>query len=152
MVGDHNVLRGNCLQENGQYGFNAYNPGKVAGITIDGNEIAGNNTDDWEKLKDGCGCTGGGKFWEVTGAVVRHNWIHDNLSVGLWADTNNTGFVIEEQLHLRATWPRASCTRPATTPASGTTPSSATGSARDRRTAASRRRRCTSPNPAATRG
>jgi parallel beta-helix repeat protein len=31
----------------------------------------------------------------VTGAVVRGNWIHDNLSAGLWADTNNTGFVIE---------------------------------------------------------
>ena len=95
MVGDHNVVRGNCLQNNGQYGFNAYNPGKVAGITIEGNEIAGNNTDDWERLKVGCGCTGGGKFWEVTGAVVRNNWVHDNHSAGLWADTNNTGFVIE---------------------------------------------------------
>ncbi|MFG1812640.1 right-handed parallel beta-helix repeat-containing protein [Kribbella sp. NPDC049174] len=95
MVGDHNVVRGNCLQENGQYGFNAYNPDKVNGITIEGNEIAGNNTDDWETLKVGCGCTGGGKFWEVTGAVIRKNWIHDNHSAGLWADTNNTGFVIE---------------------------------------------------------
>jgi nitrous oxidase accessory protein NosD len=95
MVGDHNVVRGNCLEENGQYGFSAYNPGKVASITISGNEIAGNNTDDWEKLKEGCGCTGGGKFWEVTGAVVKNNWIHDNHSAGLWADTNNTGFVIE---------------------------------------------------------
>jgi Right handed beta helix region len=95
MVGDHNVVRGNCLQENGQYGFNAYNPDKVNGITIEGNEIAGNNTDDWEALKVGCGCTGGGKFWEVTGAVIRKNWIHDNHSAGLWADTNNTGFVIE---------------------------------------------------------
>jgi hypothetical protein len=96
MVGDHNIVRGNCLKNNGQYGFNAYNPGKVAGITIEGNEIAGNNTDDWEKVKGGCGCTGGGKFWEVTGAVVRRNWIHDNHSAGLWADTNNTGFIIEE--------------------------------------------------------
>ncbi len=95
MVGDHNVVRGNCLQNNGQYGFNAYNPGKVAGITIEGNEIAGNNTDDWERLKVGCGCTGGGKFWEVTGAIVRNNWVHDNHSAGLWADTNNTGFAIE---------------------------------------------------------
>jgi parallel beta-helix repeat protein len=95
MVGDHNVLRGNCLQNNGQYGFNAYNPAKVAGITIEGNEITGNNTDDWERIKQGCGCSGGGKFWEVTGAVVRNNWVHDNHSAGLWADTNNTGFVIE---------------------------------------------------------
>jgi hypothetical protein len=95
MVGDHNVVRGNCLRNNGQYGFNAYNPAKVSGITIEGNEIAGNNTDDWERLKAGCGCTGGGKFWEVSGAIVRHNWVHDNRSAGLWADTNNTGFVIE---------------------------------------------------------
>ncbi|TDD24109.1 right-handed parallel beta-helix repeat-containing protein [Kribbella turkmenica] len=95
MVGDHNIVRGNCLQDNGQYGFNAYNPDKVMSITIEGNEIAGNNTDDWEAAKVGCGCTGGGKFWEVTGAVVRGNWVHDNHSAGLWADTNNTGFVIE---------------------------------------------------------
>ena len=95
MIGDHNVVRGNCLEDNGQYGFNAYNPGKVKGITIEGNEIAGNNTDDWETAKVGCGCTGGGKFWEVTGAVIRGNWIHGNHSAGLWADTNNTGFVIE---------------------------------------------------------
>ena len=95
MVGDRSVVRGNCLQENGQYGFNAYNPDKVSGITIENNEIAGNNTDDWEKLKPGCGCTGGGKFWEVTGAVFRNNWVHNNHSAGLWADTNNTGFAIE---------------------------------------------------------
>jgi Right handed beta helix region len=96
MIGDHNVVRSNCLAENGQYGFNAYNPGKVAGITIDHNEIAGNNTDDWERLKGGCGCTGGGKFWYVTGAVVTHNWVHGNHSVGLWADTNNRGFQIDD--------------------------------------------------------
>ncbi|GAB2659691.1 right-handed parallel beta-helix repeat-containing protein [Kribbella swartbergensis] len=95
MVGDHNVVKGNCLQQNGQYGFNAYHPDKVKGITIEGNEITGNNTDDWETTKEGCGCTGGGKFWEVTGAVIRNNWVHDNRSAGLWADTNNTGFVIE---------------------------------------------------------
>jgi nitrous oxidase accessory protein NosD len=95
MIGSRNVVRGNCLQQNGQYGFSAYNPDKVAGIIVEHNEIAGNNTDDWEKFKSGCGCTGGGKFWEVSGAVVRDNWIHDNLSAGIWADTNNTGFAIE---------------------------------------------------------
>jgi parallel beta-helix repeat protein len=95
MVGSGNVIRGNCLQQNGQYGFSAYSPDKVADITIEHNEIAANNTDDWETLKKGCGCTGGGKFWEVTGAVIRNNWVHDNRSAGLWADTNNTGFAIE---------------------------------------------------------
>ncbi|GAB2583187.1 right-handed parallel beta-helix repeat-containing protein [Kribbella endophytica] len=95
MVGSRSLIRGNCLLENGQYGFNAYNPEKVTDITIENNEIAGNNTDDWETLKPGCGCTGGGKFWEVTGAVVRGNWVHHNRSAGLWADTNNAGFRIE---------------------------------------------------------
>lgn len=95
MVGSRNVVRGNCLARNGQYGFSAYNPNKVASITIEANEITGNNTDDWEVLKPGCGCTGGGKFWSVTGGVVRGNWIHDNNGPGMWADTNNTGFAIE---------------------------------------------------------
>ncbi|GAA3088919.1 nitrous oxidase accessory protein NosD [Kribbella aluminosa] len=95
MIGSRNVIRGNCLRDNGQYGFNAYNPQRVASITIQGNEITGNDTDDWEKVRPGCGCTGGGKFWAVSGAVVRGNWIHDNRGAGMWADTNNTAFSIE---------------------------------------------------------
>ena len=95
MVGTRNVLRGNCLSANGQYGFNAYNPRNVSDIRIEDNEIAGNNTDDWERLRPGCGCTGGGKFWMTTKAVVRGNWVHSNKSVGLWADTNNKGFLFE---------------------------------------------------------
>jgi Right handed beta helix region len=95
MVGSRNLIRNNCLMQNGQYGFNAYNPDNVTGITIEQNEIAGNSTDDWETARPGCGCTGGGKFWKVTGAVVRNNWVHHNKSAGLWADTNNVGFAIE---------------------------------------------------------
>ncbi|GAA1134188.1 right-handed parallel beta-helix repeat-containing protein [Kribbella jejuensis] len=95
MLGSKNVLRGNCLKDNGQYGFNAYSPQRVASITLQGNEITGNNTDDWETVRPGCGCTGGGKFWAVSGAIVRGNWIHDNRGAGMWADTNNTAFAIE---------------------------------------------------------
>ncbi|GAB3927690.1 right-handed parallel beta-helix repeat-containing protein [Kribbella albertanoniae] len=96
MIGSRNVVRGNCLRDNGQYGFNAYNPNAVNGITVERNEITGNNTDDWENLRPACGCTGGGKFWTVTGAAVRGNWIHDNHGPGLWADTNNAGFTVED--------------------------------------------------------
>jgi nitrous oxidase accessory protein NosD len=95
MLGSRNVLRGNCLTQNGQYGFNSYNPHNVTDITIDGNEIADNNTDNWEKVRPGCGCTGGGKFWMTSKAVVKNNWVHDNRSAGLWADTNNSGFLFE---------------------------------------------------------
>lgn len=95
MLGSRNVLRRNCLTENGQYGFNAYNPRNVTNLTLDSNEISSNNTDNWEVVRPGCGCTGGGKFWMTSGAVVKNNWIHDNRSAGLWADTNNAGFLFE---------------------------------------------------------
>jgi hypothetical protein len=32
------------------------------------------------------------KFWDVNGATVTNNYVHDNLSVGLWADTNDRAF------------------------------------------------------------
>ncbi|MGW5190166.1 right-handed parallel beta-helix repeat-containing protein [Kribbella sp. NPDC004138] len=95
MIGSKNVVRGNCLRNNGQYGFNAYHPQRVAGIVIERNEITANNTDNWETLRPGCGCTGGGKFWSVAGAIVRGNWLHDNNGPGMWADTNNSAFAVE---------------------------------------------------------
>lgn len=95
MLGSDNVLRDNCLSGNGQYGFSAYHPDGVTDLVLVRNEIVGNNVDDWERRRPGCGCTGGGKFWAVRGATVRANWVHDNRSAGLWADTNNAGFTIE---------------------------------------------------------
>jgi hypothetical protein len=35
------------------------------------------------------------KFFTSTGATVTNNWIHDNGSVGLWVDTNNSFYLIE---------------------------------------------------------
>ena len=62
---------------------------------LDANEVTGNNTDDWEKRQEGCGCTGGGKFWATTKATVTGNYVHDNRGVGLWADSNNVGFLFQ---------------------------------------------------------
>jgi hypothetical protein len=94
MVGSRDTIEWDCLQNNQQYGFNAYAPGPSgpASITISHNEIAGNDTYNWEQRDPGCGCTGGGKFWDVSGAVITGNWVHGNRSVGLWADSNNRGF------------------------------------------------------------
>ena len=92
MLGSHNTLSHDCLADNQQYGFNAYSPNGPVGLVLKNNEIAGNDTYNWEAHSPGCGCTGGGKFWEVKNAVIENNWIHDNHSVGLWADTNNRGF------------------------------------------------------------
>ena len=98
MAGIGQQVIGNCLRNNGQYGINAYRPGGLSDLLIEGNEIVGNNTDDWETQQPGCGCTGGAKFWAVNGADIRDNWVHHNHGAGLWADTNNNDFVIEGNL------------------------------------------------------
>ncbi|MFI9310657.1 right-handed parallel beta-helix repeat-containing protein [Streptomyces triculaminicus] len=96
MAGARQQVRASCLRSNGQYGMNAYKTGdSIRGLVVEGNEIVGNNTDDWERRQPGCGCTGGIKFWAVNGADIRGNWVHDNRGAGLWADNNNNDFRIE---------------------------------------------------------
>ena len=99
-LGTDNVVSHNCLTANGQYGFSMYKPqveggSAITNIVLDHNEISYNNSDDLETQIPGCGCTGGGKFWDVRGATITHNWVHHNKSVGLWADTNNVDFLFE---------------------------------------------------------
>jgi Right handed beta helix region len=97
MLGTHNTLSYDCLSDNQQYGFSAYSSsGTPAALMLDHNEIIGNDTYNWESKVPGCGCSGGGKFWGVDGAVIVDNWIVGNRSVGLWADTNNRGFEITD--------------------------------------------------------
>lgn len=99
MAGARQRIVGNCLRDNGQYGINAYSEGNtITGLVVEGNEIVGNNTGDWERRRPGCGCTGGVKFWAVDGADVRRNWVHDNRGPGLWGDINNNDFLIENNL------------------------------------------------------
>ncbi|WP_143305882.1 right-handed parallel beta-helix repeat-containing protein [Chitinophaga vietnamensis] len=98
MAGPNNIYRYNCIKDNGQYGINSCcgtELNEVANFVLDHNEITGNNTDDWEKKIDGCGCTGGVKFWINKNVTVTNNWVHNNKGVGLWLDNNNRGFLIE---------------------------------------------------------
>lgn len=120
MIGSDDDITGSCLTENGEYGFNAYSTddtasltGGIQNVTVTGNEISYNDTCNWEDVSpdpvpsadlpancagtsagqfSGCGCSGGGKFWETDGANVTDNYVHNNFNVGLWADTDNTGF------------------------------------------------------------
>jgi hypothetical protein len=93
MLGSNNVLAHSCLKDNGEYGFQGEGSnGDPVNITVDHNEIVGNNTDNWEALHPGCGCSGGTKFWRVNGATITSNYVHDNHGPGLWADTDNRGF------------------------------------------------------------
>lgn len=97
-IGSDNTVRYNCLKDNGQYGFSAFHEDGVSNVVLDHNEVVGNNRDNWEVVRPGCGCTGGGKFWATIGAVVTNNWVHDNFGPGLWADNNNAGFLFEGNL------------------------------------------------------
>jgi hypothetical protein len=86
LLGQDNVAEYNCLDNNGQYGFQAFE----SNINLSYNEISNNDTENIQN----CGCQGGGKFWGVKGGTVTYNYVHDNKSVGLWADTNDVGFDI----------------------------------------------------------
>lgn len=97
-LGDGDVVARNCLADNGQYGFSAYENDGVRDIRVAGNEIAGNNTADWESRVEFCGCTGGGKIWATRGARIVRNRVHHNNGVGLWADTNNTEVLVSGNL------------------------------------------------------
>jgi hypothetical protein len=94
MLGSDNTLSYDCLTKNQQYGFNAYSDSGPSNLVLEHNEISDNDTYNWEAHQSGCGCSGGGKFWDVNGAVITDNWVHGNESVGLWADTNNRSFDI----------------------------------------------------------
>jgi hypothetical protein len=100
MLGGDNVVSNNCMTANGEYGFNGYSyvdqtygktfTGGATNITMTGNDITGNNTQ-----KTNSGIEGGGKFWQNGNVVVTGNYVHDNIdSPGLWADTDNAGFLI----------------------------------------------------------
>jgi parallel beta helix pectate lyase-like protein len=91
MLGTNNVLTHDCLTKNGQYGFQSYSSTGPHNVTITDNEISDNDTRNYTATTPGCGCTGGAKFWDTTGATITGNYIHDNESDGLWADTDNSG-------------------------------------------------------------
>lgn len=112
-LGTNNVLSYNCITGNGEYAFNAYSlvdvssvTGGPSNITMTFNEMSNNDVCNYEAVPNfpitppsgcgspgfnGCGCSGGGKFWQVDQATVADNYILDNYNVGLWADTDNAG-------------------------------------------------------------
>lgn len=118
-AGTDNVIEYNCLTRNGQSGFGTYTVADTSQLThgasnvvIDHNEISQNDTCNWEGLtlwpgpapppgcrgvtaSPGCGCSGGGKFWQTDGGAFDDNFVHDNYGTGVWWDSDNTGFDIE---------------------------------------------------------
>ena len=81
------LVQFNFLHHNLEMGYGS-NPG--SGILIVDNEIAFNNYANMYNCGDECG---GGKLWATNGAVVDHNYSHDNHGPGMWDDFNNAYIV-----------------------------------------------------------
>ena len=98
-VGTDDILSYSCLRDNGEYGFQGIGHGhgqfSATHLTIDHNEVAGNNTWNWEGKDVGCGCSGADKFWNVADVSLTDNYIHNNHGPGIWADTDNANFDVE---------------------------------------------------------
>jgi hypothetical protein len=118
-AGTNNIVDYNCLTDNGQSGFGTYTSNSTnklttgaSNIEINHNEISYNDTCNFESVSNfpgphppsgcahagensNCGCSGGGKFWETADGQFEDNWVHDNYSVGVWWDANNTGFDVQ---------------------------------------------------------
>ena len=89
MMGSGDSYSYNCLSHNGEYGLNAAGTGTF----FENNEVAWNGLADFPDV-NGCGCSGGVKYWDSTNATVTDNYIHDNYNAGLWFDTDNVGALI----------------------------------------------------------
>jgi parallel beta-helix repeat protein len=103
-LGPNTVVKHNCLTDNGEYGFSSVCSGSgcdpltggAANVTLSDNEISFNDSAGAYDQPGGvdCGCSGGGKLWEVDGANITNNYVHDNGNVGIWVDTDNVGINI----------------------------------------------------------
>ena len=83
------TLEDPTLKGNAQTGVSSDN---ATGFTVDHNEVAANAIG--YEAKNNCGCSGGMKFFTSTKATITNNWVHDNGSVGIWVDTNNSFYLI----------------------------------------------------------
>jgi hypothetical protein len=90
MLGNGNVVSYNCLTGNAQTGVASDG---ASGFVVQHNEVSLNAVG--YEAAHSCGCSGGMKFFTSSQGVITDNWIHDNGSVGLWVDTNNSFFLIE---------------------------------------------------------
>jgi hypothetical protein len=89
-IGNGDVVKYNCVKGTAQTGLGGVD---AKNFTVDHNEVSGNGVG--YEAKYNCGCSGGMKFFTSTNGTVTNNWIHDNGSVGLWVDTNNSFYLID---------------------------------------------------------
>ena len=90
-VGGGAKVVSNYVHDNGTYGI----AGSGNNILIQGNEVSRNNTALYYNGDGECYDAGGSKFTFTTNLVVKGNYFHDNLCIGIWLDINNLHSLIE---------------------------------------------------------
>ncbi len=103
MIGSQNRVIGNCLRTTANTASTPTTPTACATSNCAATRSPATTPMTGRRRREGCGCTGGGKFWETVGAQIVGNNVHDNRGTGLWADTNNSGFLFQAQLYRPAT-------------------------------------------------
>lgn len=103
-LGSNAKVVDNCLAHNGEYGYSSL--GGATNVVFSYNDVYDNNYAGYYDIpgsKVQCGCSGGGKFWMTTDAVVTHNYVHSNIGTGIWVDTDNAGFDISSN-YISENW------------------------------------------------
>lgn len=91
-------LRNSYIHDNERYGIGG--PGS-SGCVIEGNEFTNNNTGGHTQLDAD---SGGSKWYQTVGTVVRNNHWHDEPGVGIWFDTDNVAGYILDNLIEDCDW------------------------------------------------
>ena len=99
LIESNDLVQNNCLQFNGEYGFNGGGAAPADNATLTANDIYDNNNlhafdFPTSPSNNQCGCSGGGKWWNSVNDTTTNNYIHDNQGVGVWVDTDNAGQLI----------------------------------------------------------
>jgi parallel beta-helix repeat protein len=86
------VIDNNYIHHNGRIGIDG---GPIANLVVENNEIAYNNTGNYDLSWESGGVKIVGGSAVSTNLLVRGNWVHNNTGRGLWFDTNVSGVTIE---------------------------------------------------------
>jgi hypothetical protein len=99
-AGINETISWDCLSYDGQCGFagsgvpTSVGPGAAySNIDIEDNEFS-HDAPNGDGPGEG-GTSAGLKLWYNSDVTIKNNWVHDSGTVGMWADTNNNGIVIE---------------------------------------------------------
>ncbi len=93
--GDHYVIDGGHVHDNGQYGFTGKGSwGVIEGVESDHNDQLRFGT----SLVNGAACwdAGESKWIRTVGMIVRDNYVHDGYCNGFWFDLDNRNNIVRD--------------------------------------------------------